>query len=176
MFETFSTPAMYVSIQLQALISLYASGRGSAVVFDYGDGVSHIVPVYEGYTLPHAILHQDLGGCDLTDYLMKMLGERGYTFATTAEREIVYEIKEALCYVATDFQQVMLFASSSSTVEEKYKLPSGQVITIGDERFCCPEAIFRPSLYVWCRPTGTLWLRLLLHQNASTLHGLVAPF
>ena len=61
MFETFSTPAMYVSIQ--ALMSLYASGRGSAVVFDSGDGVSHIVPVYEGYTLPHAILRQDLGGC-----------------------------------------------------------------------------------------------------------------
>ena len=144
MFETFSTPAMYVSIQ--ALMSLYASGRGSAVVFDSGDGVSHIVPVYEGYTLPHAILRQDLGGCDLTDYLMKMLAERGYAFATTAEHEIVREIKEALCYVATDFQQEMLSASSSSTVEEKYELPSGQVITTGDERFRCPEAIFRPSL------------------------------
>ena len=123
MFETFSAPAMYVSIQ--ALLSLYASGRGSAVVFDSGDGVSHIVPVYEGYTLPHAILRQDLGGCDLTDYLMKMLAERGYAFATTAEREIVHEIKEALCYVATDFQQEMLTASSSTTVEETYELPSG---------------------------------------------------
>ena len=82
----------------------------------------------------------------LTDYLMKMLAEQGYAFATTAEHEIVREIKEAFCYVATDFQQEILSASGSSTVEEKYELPSGQVITIGDERFCCPEAIFRPSL------------------------------
>ena len=144
MFETFSTPAMYVAIQ--ALLSLYASGRGSAVVFDSGDGVSHIVPVYEGYTLPHAILRVDLGGCDLTDYLMRMLGDRGYAFATTAEREIVREIKEKLCYVATDFKQEMLTTSVSSTIEKTYELPSGQLITIGDEQFRCPEALFRPSL------------------------------
>merc|ERR1712203_934833 len=103
-------PAMYVAIQ--AVLSLYASGRTTGIVMDSGDGVSHGVPVYEGYALPHAI---------------------------------VRDIKEKLCYVALYFEQEMSTAAASTSLEKSYELPDGQVITIGNERFRCPEALFQPS-------------------------------
>lgn len=67
-------------------------------------------------------------------------------FSFLAELEIVREVKERLCYVAVDFDSEMQRAQRDPTQQAHYELPDGENITIGDERFRCPEALFRPDL------------------------------
>jgi len=154
MFETFRVPALYVAVQ--AVLSLYASGRTTGVVMDSGDGVSHCVPVYEGYTLPHAVMRLNLAGRDLTEHLANLLTERGVVMKSSAELEIVRSIKEQLCYVAYDFDAETDAASgrakkqrtsmASSDGDKTFELPDGSIIAVGSERFRCPEALFQPAL------------------------------
>jgi len=144
MFETFHVPAMYVAIQ--AVLSLYAATKTTGIVMDSGDGVCHSVPIYEGYAMPHAILRLDFAGRDITEYLMTILTERGYAFNTSAEREIVREIKEKLSYVALDYDTEMKKFTDGEILTEDYELPDGNIITLGNERFRCAEVLFQPHL------------------------------
>jgi len=144
MFETFNMPAVYIAIQ--AVLGLYASGRTTGIVLDSGDGVTHTVPVYEGYTLPHAIDRLDLAGRDITNYLGKIMLERGYSFNTSAEQEIVRDIKEKLCFVSTDFHKDMSeCANNPRKLDKYYELPDGQIISLGTERFRAPECLFQTN-------------------------------
>ncbi|KAF2069188.1 hypothetical protein CYY_009488 [Polysphondylium violaceum] len=142
MFEYFDTPAVYIAIQ--AVLSLYASGRTTGVVLDCGDGVCHTVPIYEGYCMSHNVQRIDIGGRDITEYLMRLLTERGYAFTTTAEREIVKDIKEKTSFVAQDF--IGESSAPESNIIKDYVMPDKQVLSVGSERFRCYEPFFEPSL------------------------------
>jgi actin len=115
MFETFNVPCLYVAIQ--AVLSLYSAGRTTGIVCDSGDGVTHTVPIYEGFSIPHAVSRIQLAGRDLTHFLAKLLTERGYNFTSSAELEIVRDIKEKTCFVALDFDAAMKTSADSSTFE-----------------------------------------------------------
>ena len=124
-FEHFHVPAFYVAIQ--GVLSLYTSGRTTGLVVDSGDGVTHTIPVYEGYALQHAILRLNLAGRDLTNYLTRMLLERGHSLDTSSGREIVRELKENLCFVALNYEQEMNSAARNSSLEQSFECPDGQV-------------------------------------------------
>lgn len=142
MFEKYGFQRMYVSIQ--AVLTLYAQGLLTGVVCDSGDGVTHVVPVYEGFSLPHLVKRLDLAGRDITNYLIKLLLVRGYVFNRTADFDTVRQIKEKFCYVSCDLELEKKLALETTVLVENYTLPDGREIKIGAERFEAPEALFSP--------------------------------
>lgn len=137
MFEKFQVTGLYISIQ--AVLSLYAAGRTTGIVLDSGDGVTHTVPIYEGFAIPHGVLRMELAGRDLTEYMLRLVAEAGRLMDSSAEREIIRDIKEKLCYVAPGHGEPKL-------AKEAYELPDGELIVLGRERHRCPEALFQPLL------------------------------
>jgi hypothetical protein len=141
LFETFNSPAVHVVSK--PVLSLYASGRTTGLTIHIGDDATFVVPVYEGYALPHAVQHSSVGGREVTSFLQQILTERGYSFTTTSERDIVRDVKEKLGYVALDFDSAMADSANGSG-ERSYELPDGQTISLGNERFRCTEALISP--------------------------------
>lgn len=123
-FETFNVPALFVS--MQAVLSLYATGRVTGVVLDSGDGVTHAVPIYEGFAMPHSILRVDVAGRDVTRYLKSLIRKEGFNFRTTAEFEIVKNIKEKACYLASNPQK----EENIDTDKVMFTLPDGNSIDV----------------------------------------------
>uniref|UniRef100_A0A0K8SC58 Beta-centractin n=1 Tax=Lygus hesperus TaxID=30085 RepID=A0A0K8SC58_LYGHE len=139
-FESFNVPALYVS--MQAVLSLYATGRTTGVVLDSGDGVTHAVPIYEGFAMPHSIMRVDIAGRDVSRYLRLLLRKEGVNLKTTAEFEVVRTIKEKACYLSPNPQK----EESADTEKFQYILPDGSTLDIGAARFRAPEVLFRPDL------------------------------
>jgi centractin len=131
LFETFNVPALYTSIQ--AVLSLYASGRTTGIVLDSGDGVSHAVPVYEGFAMPSSIRRIDVAGRDVTEYMQTLLRKSGYVFHTSAEKEVVRMIKEKVSYVAADPKREEKEWSGGKSNEKnvEYVLPDGNKLKVG---------------------------------------------
>jgi len=143
-FDTFNVPALFIS--LQAVLALYASGRTTGVVLDSGDGVTHSVPVYEGFAVPHSITRIDVAGRDVTEYLQLLLRKAGYNFHSSAEKEIVRSIKEQTCYVSYNPSKDEELEFQKGNPYTQYKLPDGTVIEVGPERYRAPEILFNPEL------------------------------
>ncbi|XP_043279769.1 actin-related protein 2 isoform X1 [Venturia canescens] len=144
MFEKYGFAGTYVAIQ--AVLTLYAQGLISGVVIDSGDGVTHICPVYEEYSLPHLTRRLDIAGRDITMYLIKLLLLRGYAFNHSADFETVRMMKEKLCYVSYNIETEAKLSRETTVLVESYTLPDGRVIKVGRERFTAPEALFQPHL------------------------------
>ncbi|KAE8537754.1 actin-2 [Cryptococcus deuterogattii 99/473] len=140
-FETFNVPAFFTSVQ--AVLSLYSSGRTTGIVLDSGDGVTHAVPVFEGFSMPHAVRRIDLAGRDITDHLQLLLRKAGHNLHTSAEKEVVRTIKEKTCYLALNPAKE---EKDQSGAWEEFRLPDGKVIQLGTERFLAPEILFNPEL------------------------------
>jgi len=140
-FEQFHVPAMYISYT--APLALYATGKMTGCVLDSGDSVTSTVPVYEGYSIPHAIGRINFAGRNVTEFLSKRLLEKGYDFNTTAGKEKVREVKESLCSIALDFDAMYY---SNNFAEDTYELPDGSIITTGKEIIEAPEIIFQPNV------------------------------
>ncbi|NWX94768.1 ACTY protein, partial [Nothoprocta pentlandii] len=164
-FETFNVPALFIS--MQAVLSLYATGRTTGAVLDAGDGVTHAVPIYEGFALPHSITRVDVAGRDVSRYLRLLLRKEGTDFRTSAEFEVVRTIKEVrgnagrrreregqrgvavtavspqrACYLSINPQK----DEALETERVQYTLPDGSALDVGAARFRAPELLFQPEL------------------------------
>ena len=140
MFERFNVPAFFAS--MQAVLALYASGRTTGVVLDVGDGVTHAVPVFEGFAAVRGqgVRRMDVAGREVTEALVMQLRRAvGWTPRTSAEMEIVRMIKEQKCRVALD--------NNVQDVDEVYELPDGRRLKLGRaDLIAAPEVLFNPEL------------------------------
>ena len=143
MFEKFQVNASYVAIQ--GVLSLYASARTTGIVLDIGDGVTHTIPVFDGYCIPFSVGRQNFAGRDITDHLKRLLNAKGCRFNTSSDNEIVRCIKEKYAYCVLDYTEKDMCTKSKTY--RNYTLPDGNIIKINDDDVvdCC-EILFDPSL------------------------------
>lgn len=124
-------------MSIQAVLSLYASGRTTGVVLDAGDGVSHAVPVYGGFSINNSIRRVDIAGRDVTEHLQTLLRKSGHVFQTSAEKEIVRKIKEETSFVAlnpkeaeAEWELLTRHPERNNTIKKEYTLPDGHKIEV----------------------------------------------
>ncbi|XP_008850879.1 actin-related protein T2 [Nannospalax galili] len=147
-FESFDAPAFYLSDQ--AVLALYASACITGLVVDSGHGVTCTVPIFEGYSLPHAVSKLYVAGKDITELLTRLLLASGRAFPCPLDKALVDDIKEKLCYVALEPEEEL--SRRAEDVLREYKLPDGNVIYIGDQLYQAPEVLFSPEQLGTCGP------------------------
>jgi len=143
MFEVYGFAGAMVAIQ--AVLVLYAQGLLTGVVLDSGDGVSHVIPVFEGYGMPNNIQRLNVAGRHVTKHLVSLLQLRGYNLNRSADFDTARQIKENLCFVGYDLEIERRLALETTTLVRPFQLPDGRVIKVGRERFEAAEVLFDPS-------------------------------
>lgn len=143
-FERLRVPAFYV--YTQAVLALYAAGRMTGLVVDSGDGVTHLVAVYDGYSIKHAVSRMDIAGRSLTGYLQRYAVEDGVSLVSGAERDIARHIKETKCYCAQDFEEEVRAFETRNGKRVEYEMPDGQRVQLGSVVVRTPECLFQPRL------------------------------
>lgn len=150
-FESLRVPAIHFSPP--SVLSLYASGRTTGVVLDVGEGVTHAVPVYEGFALTHSMARSNVAGRNVTQQLQLLLRRTGLCLTTTAESDLAKQMKEELCYLTPNLSTTALSPDEQAekdarvAAKTQYKLPDGQVINLSSERYEAPNVLFDPSLF-----------------------------
>jgi actin-related protein 2 len=169
MFETYNFQGVQVS--LQARLVLFSQGLFTGVVLDSGDGVTHIVPVYDGVTPEGLVQRLNVAGRHMTEYLIKLLQVRGYAFNRSADMATVQLLKEKFCYVGYDMDIERKLALETTCLLKEHRLPDGTLIKMDRERYEAPEILFNPSLTGECEDEGIhmmLW-NTIQHKAAMDI-------
>eukprot|EP01113_Clastostelium_recurvatum_P042542 TRINITY_DN68_c0_g2_i2.p1 TRINITY_DN68_c0_g2~~TRINITY_DN68_c0_g2_i2.p1 ORF type:complete len:436 (-),score=164.91 TRINITY_DN68_c0_g2_i2:148-1404(-) len=158
MFETFNVPGLYIAVQ--AVLALAASWTSKAVkertltgtVIDSGDGVTHVIPVAEGYVIGSSIKHIPIAGRDISGFVQQLMRERETTIPPSESMEVAKRVKETYSYVCPDI--VKEFAKYDNEPEKWIReVTAHESVTkkpytyeVGYERFLGPEVFFSPEV------------------------------
>ncbi|XP_028084031.1 actin-related protein 2-like [Camellia sinensis] len=143
MFEKYNFAGVF--IQIQAVLTLWVSGLLTGLVIDSGDGVTHVVPVVDGYSFPYLTKRMNVAGRHITSYLVYLLQRGGYAMNSTTDFETVRDIKEKLCYLSYDYKREYQLGLETTILVKNY-IGNGRVIKVGTKRFHAPEALFTLEL------------------------------
>ena len=136
----------FFNIETQAKLTLYCEALQTGIILDSGDGVTHCIPIFEDFILPQNIKRLDIAGRHITEYLIKLLQMKGYSFNSSADFELVREIKEKYCFVSCDIDSDRKLDAETTYYNSIHKLPDGRKIRISNEKFEAPEILFNPYL------------------------------
>jgi len=157
MMEKLQVPAMYLANK--SVMSLYGGGQMTGIAIDSGHDTTYIVPSYQGKPIQDASLVLKLGGKQITEHLMNLLVNGKYSFpddnfllwrkkkktkfTVSSRKEIIREMKEQYSFVSTSYNTDL---EDTMYPEESVRLPDGNMIVMGKEKFLGPEILFQPSL------------------------------
>lgn len=142
-FETFHVENFYSAIT--GVLALYASGKTTGIVLESGEGITHSIPIFEGFAIPYATIKLDIGGSDLTKYIVNLFKENGVNIAESAYEENFKQIKEKKCFVSYDFDSSVKEFQKNKSRDYGGTLPDGTEVYITDQAFKCPEILFQPN-------------------------------